>query len=82
LLTVEESDLLVRIKDPSQRIQEIVYVDAAGDVKRLSTRTEEGLTYFSTWGEKPQADWKLRVSMKTPKNLVRYSFALKDVALP
>lgn len=82
LLTVEDSDLLVRIKDPNQRIQEIVYVDAAGEIKRISTRTEEGLVYFSTWGDKPQADWKLKVSMKTPKNLVRYAFALKDVALP
>ncbi|HEV7768651.1 MAG TPA: hypothetical protein VGQ76_26880, partial [Thermoanaerobaculia bacterium] len=82
LLTVEESDLLVRIKDPNQRIQEIVYVDSAGETKRVSTRDDEGLTYFSTWGEKPQADWKLKVSMKTAKNLVRHSFALKDVALP
>jgi hypothetical protein len=82
LLTVDEGDLLVRIKDPGQRIQDLAYVDAAGDVKRVSTRTDEGLTYLTTWGDKPQPDWKLRVSMKTPKNLVRYSFALKDVALP
>ena len=81
-LTAEESDLLVRIKDPNQRIQDIVYVDAAGEVKRISTRTEEGVVYFSTWGEKPQPDWKLRVLMKTPKNMVRYPFTLTDVALP
>lgn len=82
LLGVEESDLLARIKDPNKRIQEIAYVDPAGEVKRISTRDEEGLTYFSTWGDKPQPDWKLRISMKTPKNMVRHSFALKDVALP
>ena len=82
LLMVDEGDLLVRIKDPNQRIQELAYVDATGDVKRISSRTDEGLTYLTTWGDKPQPDWKLRVSMKTPKNLVRYSFALKDVALP
>jgi hypothetical protein len=81
-LHMEESDLLVRVKDPSQRIQEIAYVDAAGEVKRISTRGEEGLFYFSTWEGKPAPDWKLRVSMKTPKNMVRHSFALKDVALP
>lgn len=81
-LTLEESELLVRVKDPNQRLQEIAYVDAAGEVKRISTRTDEGLVYFSTWGEKPQPDWKLKVSMKTPKNMVRHSFALKDVALP
>jgi hypothetical protein len=82
LWAVEEGELLVRVKDPNHRLQEIAYVDAAGEEKRISTRTEEGLVYFSTWGDKPQADWKLKVSMKTPKNLVRYSFALKDVALP
>lgn len=82
LLTVEDSDILARIKDPNGRIQDIAYIDAAGELKRISTRTDEGFTYLTTWGEKPQPDWKLKVSMKTPKNLVRYSFALKDVALP
>ena len=82
LLTVEDSDVLVRIKDPNSRIQELAYIDAAGETKRISDRTDEGFTYLTTWGEKPQADWKLKVSMKTPKNLVRYSFALKDVVLP
>lgn len=81
-LTVQESDLLVRIKDPNQRIQEIVYVDAAGEEQRISTRDEEGLVYFSTWDGKPKPEWKLKVRMKTAKNLVRYAFALKDVALP
>jgi hypothetical protein len=82
LLAMEESDVLVRIKDPNHRIQDIAYVDAAGEMKRISTRTEEGLVYFSTWGDKPQPDWKLKVSMKTAKNTVRYAFSLKDVALP
>ncbi|MFL6245978.1 MAG: hypothetical protein ACJ74H_08145 [Thermoanaerobaculia bacterium] len=81
-LTLEESDLLVRVKDPNQRLQDLVYVDAAGEEKRISTRGDEGLVYFSTWEGKPQPDWKLRVSMKTPKNMVRHSFALKDVTLP
>jgi hypothetical protein len=82
LLGLQESDLLLRIKDPNKRIQEIGYIDAAGEVKRFSTRDEEGLTYLSTWGDKPQPDWKLRISMKTAKNMVRHSFALKDLALP
>lgn len=81
-LHLEESDLLVRVKDPNQRIQELEYIDSAGEVQRISTRTDEGLFYFSTWSGKPQPDWKLKVSMKTPKNMVRHSFALKDVALP
>lgn len=82
LFKTDEGEILVRIKDPNKRIQDISYVDPKGEVKRISTRDEEGVTYLSTWGEKPQPDWKLRVSMKTPKNLVRYPFELKDVPLP
>lgn len=82
LLRVEESDLLVRIKDPNKRIQQISYVDAAGESKHVSMRDEEGITYLTTWGEKPGADWKLRVSMRTPKNIARHAFALADVPLP
>ena len=83
VITLDESDLAARIKDPNNRIHEIAYVDAAGDVKHVSSRSNEtGLTILSTWGEKPQPDWKLRVSMKTPKNIARYSFALANVELP
>jgi hypothetical protein len=82
LPTPQENDILVRIKDPNQRIQDLVYLNAAGEVVQINSRTEEGLTYLSNWEGKPQPDWKLKVSMKTPKNMVRYAFALKDVALP
>lgn len=82
LSSVEASDVLLRVKDPNKRIQEVAYVDAAGEVKRVSMRDDEGFTILSMWGETPQPDWKLRVSMRTNKNLVRYAFALKDVPLP
>ena len=82
LFGVEESELLARIKDPNKRIQQITYVDAGGEAKPVMMREEEGLIYLSTWAGKPQADWKMRVSMKTSKNVVRYAFALSDVPLP
>lgn len=81
-LPVSDGELLVRLKDPKTVIQDMVYIDGAGEKKHITTRDEEGLTYLTIWGEKPAADWKLRISMKTPKNVVRYAFALKDVALP
>jgi hypothetical protein len=77
-----ENDVYVRIKDPNKRIQEISYVDAAGEVKLVSRSEEDGMTTLSTWAGKPQPDWKMRVSMKTPKNVMRYAFALSDVPLP
>jgi hypothetical protein len=83
VLRLEESDLLVRVKDPKQSIQEVTYVDAAGEVKRVNMRNEDGgYAIFSTWEGAPKPDWKMRVSMKTAKNLVRHPFVLKDVTLP
>lgn len=82
VLRLEPSDVVLRMKDPNDRIQEIVYVDGAGEIKRGSLRDDEGFKILTTWGDAPQPDWKLRVSMRTPKNLVRHSFALKDVPLP
>jgi hypothetical protein len=77
-----ENDVYVRIKDPNKRIQQITYVDPAGDVKNVIVQDEEGMARLSTWAGKPQADWKMRVSMKTAKNVTRYAFALSDVPLP
>jgi hypothetical protein len=83
VLKFDDAAVPLRVKDPNKRIQEMVYVDGKGEVKRAMMRDEgNGYTVLSTWGEKPQADWKLRVSMKTPKNIVRYPFVLTDVALP
>ena len=70
-ISLDEGDFAVRIKDPNKRIHSIAYVDAAGAVQRVSTRDDDGVTILSTWIGKPQPDWKLRVSMKTAKNVVR-----------
>lgn len=82
-LNFEPSDVPVRVKDPNKRIQEIAYVDAAGEVKQVMLGDAgEGMQKLAIWGDAPQPDWKLRVSLKTPKNLVRHTFTLKNVALP
>jgi hypothetical protein len=52
-------------------------------VKRVHARDlHEDIRSITTWGEAPGADWRLRVKMKTPKNVVRHSFVVRDVALP
>lgn len=81
-LSVDESDVVMRVKDPQKRIQEMAYVDGQGQLRRASVRDEEGYTLMSIWNEPPQPDWKLRVSMITPKNMVKHAFVLKDVPLP
>jgi len=82
VLRTEPGEVALRIKDPNKRIEEVVFLNAAGELKRGSLREDEGYHFLSTWEGPPQADWKLRVSMRTPKNLVRHAFALKDVPLP
>lgn len=82
-LNVEENDVPVRIKDPQNRVQELEYVDSTGEVQRVHIRDlHEDIGAITTWGDPPGSDWKLRVKMKTSKNLVRHAFVLKDVALP
>jgi hypothetical protein len=82
VLRFDEGDAVLRVKDPNKRIQDISYVDAKGEEKRVSVSDKEGYTVLSTWGDKPQPDWKLRVTLKTAKNLIRYPFALANIALP
>lgn len=82
-LVLEENELLVRIKDPEQRIQDLKYLDDKGETAHLSKMDDEdGLFRLSTWSGKPQPTWKLMITMRTAKNTARYSFALKDVPLP
>jgi hypothetical protein len=82
LLKFDEGDVVLRVKDDGKHIQDIAYVDAKGEVKRASINDKDGYTVLSTWGEKPEADWKLRVNMKTAKNIVRVPFSLSNVPLP
>lgn len=77
-----ESDTPVRIKDPNKRIQSMTYIDGNGEEKRANPRDNYGMTVLTAWGGPPKADWKLKVEMKTAKNVVRHTFALKDVKLP
>lgn len=78
----EEGTLVLKIASPEGRIHDLAYVDAAGEEKFVSASEESGLTLLASWGESPGPDWGLRVRMKTPKTLVRYSYAVRDVPLP
>ena len=54
----------------------------AGEEKPASVSQKQGFVVLSSWSAKPDPEWGLRVRMKTPKTLARYSLALKDVPLP
>ncbi len=80
--TPDDGDVLLKVNDPNKRIESISYVDGSGELKRANMRDHDGMTVLSTYGEKPQPDWSLRVNLKTAKNIMRYPFALTNIALP
>jgi hypothetical protein len=80
--TPDEGDVLLKVSDPNKRIESISYLDASGAAKQTHMQNEAGMLVLSTYGEKPQPDWSLRVNLKTAKNVMRYPFALTNVALP
>ncbi len=81
-LKPEEGEVVLMVKAPEGRIQEFLYVDPAGEEKPASVSQKQGFVVLSTWSAKPDPEWGLKVRMKTPKTLARYSLALKDVPLP
>jgi len=80
--TPDEGDVVLKVADPNHRIQDIAFVDKAGEVKPGGQHDVDGFRIVARYGEKPTADWSLRVSLQTPKNIVRYPFSLSDVPLP
>jgi hypothetical protein len=80
--TPSEDEVVLRIKDPKKAIHEIAFVDGAGETMRAYTSDQEDLTVLSTYGAQPEADWSLKVSLRTAKTLKRHTFALADVELP
>lgn len=82
LFMLSESDFVVSVKDPKKRIQEIAVVTPEGEAKRLMTEEIGEYVKYSTWGDPIGNDWTLRISMQTPKNMMRYAFTVKNVELP
>ncbi|HVT04706.1 MAG TPA: hypothetical protein VHL58_15190 [Thermoanaerobaculia bacterium] len=80
--TPDAGDVVLKVKDPNHHIQDISFIDKGGEVKPGNAHDVEGWTIVSRYGEPPAADWGLRISMQTEKNILRYPFVLTDVPLP
>jgi len=78
----DEGDVLVKLNDPQKRVESVSYIDAKGEMKQVNMRDKNGIFVLSTWGEKPQPDWAMRVNLKTSKNITRYPLVLTNVPLP
>jgi len=78
----DEGDVLLKLNDPQKRVESISYIDAKGEMKQVNMRDKNGIFVLSTWGDKPQSDWAMRVNLKTSKNVTRYPLVLTNVPLP
>lgn len=72
----------VKVKDPKATIFDWVYVNPSGEVEGVNCGGEEGYVSLSAQGSEPTPDYGLQVRLKTPKTFARYSFSVKDIALP
>ena len=75
-------DVWLKVKDPKGALFDIVFLDAEGQVQGVNRTTEAGFVGLDPHGGEVGADWGLQVRLKTPKTFKRYTFALKDIALP
>lgn len=75
-------DVVLKVNDPKKRLESFAFVDPAGAVNATNRAEQAGFVVVSAQGEAPGPDWGLQVRLLTPKALRRYSFTLKDVALP
>lgn len=72
----------LKVKDPKGAVFDYVYLDAEGKVEGVNRNTEHGYVALSAQGVEPGPDHGLQVRLKTPKTFARYTFTLRDVALP
>ncbi|MBK9087521.1 MAG: hypothetical protein IPL90_00060 [Holophagales bacterium] len=72
----------LKVKDPKGAAFDYVYLDAEGKVEEVNRETEAGFVGLGARGTEPGPDYGLQVRLKTPKTFVRYTFTLRDVALP
>jgi hypothetical protein len=75
-------DLYLKVKDPKGALFDIVFLDAEGKVQGVNRETSDDILGLDPHGGEVGPDWGLQVRLKTPKTFARYTFGLKDVALP
>lgn len=75
-------NVYLKVNDPKGAVFDYVFLDAEGKVEGVNRGGEEGFVGLSAQGGEPGPEYGLQVRLKTPKTFARYTFTLKDVALP
>lgn len=77
-----EGQIVLRVKDPKQAIQDVKLVDGGGNPQFSGKSEQAGFTVLEFWGDKPKPDWTMKILMRTDRSLVRHSFVFRDLPLP
>ena len=72
----------MKVKDPKNAVFDYAYVSPTGEVQGTNKSGEEGYVGLTGQGEEAGPEHGLQVQLRTPKTFARYSFTVKDVALP
>ena len=75
-------NVFLKVNDPNGKVQDYVYLTGSGETEYVNRGTEGGFVSLGSQGSEPGPDWGLQVRLKTPKTFQRYTFTLRDVALP
>jgi hypothetical protein len=75
-------DVYLKVNDPKGAVFDFVFLDAEGKVQDVNRTTEAGFVGLDPHGGEIGPDWGLQVRLRTPRTFARYTFGLKDVALP
>jgi hypothetical protein len=78
----DDSEVLLRVRDPKSAIQEIKAFDGEGNPVFAGSSDEAGFKVLKFWNETPKPDWSLKVEMRSDKSLVRHTFVFRDLPLP
>jgi len=81
-VTPDKGEIVLKVKDPGKKIHEYAFIDGAGESQRVYAHETDGYTLLSTFGGEPAANWKLKVSIRTPKTMSKRSFVVKGIELP
>jgi len=78
----DDNSVQMTIKDPSNKLVAIEFIDSAGNVLANNGSSSSGENHCYYFSQPLPKNAKIRVFVATDKSVIKVPFALKDVALP
>lgn len=78
----QEGQIILRVTDPKEAIQEIELLDGKNEAQWYGRSSKAGFRILEVAGGKLKPDWTMKVLFLSEKSLVRRAFVLRNVPLP